>query len=41
MSKGEMEQLEAIFNSGVTFWHVENNAEIGEYRVDNSEVLVK
>ena len=41
MSKGEMEQLEAIFNSGVTFWHVENGAEIGEYRVNNSEVLVK
>ena len=36
-----MEQLEAIFNSGVTFWHVENGAEIGEYRVDNREVLVK
>lgn len=33
-----IEELERIFESGVTFWHVENGAKIKDYSVDNMEV---
>ena len=38
MSKDEINQLAEIFNNGITFWHVDNGAEIGEYHVENVEV---
>lgn len=38
MSKDEINQLADIFNNGITFWHVDNGAEIGEYHVENVEV---
>ena len=38
MSKDEINQLAEIFNNGITFWHVDNGVEIGDYNVDNVEV---
>ena len=34
----DIKGLEEIFNSGVTFWHIDNGAEIKNYDVDNYEV---
>jgi len=31
-------QLEQIFNSGLTFWHVQNGVEVGNYSVKNDDV---
>lgn len=33
-----LDEVKSIFNSGITFWHVENGAEIGNYNVVNREV---
>ena len=38
MSKDEINQLAELFNNGITFWHVDNGVEIGDYNVDNVEV---
>ena len=37
----DLEEIKAIFNRGLTFWHVENNIDIGNYAnaVKNDEVL--
>ena len=33
-----MNELKEIFNRGVTIWHVDNGAEVGNYNVDNIEI---
>lgn len=33
-----MEEMKTIFENGVTFWHVDNGADIKNYNVDNKEV---
>lgn len=33
-----IEELKEIFNKGVTIWHVDNGAEVGNYNVENMEV---
>lgn len=33
-----IKELETIFNSGITFWHVENNVNVGDYDKDNDYV---
>lgn len=33
-------QLEQIFNSGLTFWHVETGVKVGDYTVKNDDVEV-
>lgn len=32
------QEIESIFNNGITFWHVENNVEVGEYGQVNRDV---
>lgn len=34
----DLEEIKQIFNSGLTFWHIDNGATIGNYSVDNEEV---
>ena len=34
----DLEEIKNIFNSGLTFWHVDNGATIGNYLVNNEEV---
>ena len=34
----DVQGLEQIFNSGVTFWHVENGVAVGDYNVNNEDV---
>lgn len=36
----DLEEIKAIFNRGLTFWHVENNIDIGNYSkaINNNEV---
>ena len=33
-----LEEIKEIFNKGVTIWHVDNGAEVGNYKVKNMEV---
>ena len=36
-----LQEIEEIFNRGVTIWHIDNGAEVGDYRInenDNNEV---
>ena len=33
-----LEEIKEIFNKGVTIWHVDNGAEVGNYNVKNMEV---
>lgn len=33
-----LEEIKQIFNSGITFWNMKNNPEIGNYFVNNEEV---
>lgn len=33
-----MDELEAVFDKGVTLWHVTNGVEVGDYSKENSEV---
>ena len=33
-----MNELKEIFNRGITIWHVDNGAEVGDYNVDNVEI---
>lgn len=33
-------ELEQIFNSGITFWHVETGVKVGDYKVKNDDVEV-
>lgn len=36
----DLEEIKAIFNRGLTFWHVENNIDVGDYaRALNNEVI--
>ena len=37
----DLEEIKAVFNRGLTFWHVENNIEVGNYAkaVKNDEVV--
>ena len=37
----DLEEIKSIFNKGLTFWHVENNIEVGNYAkaVKNDEVI--
>lgn len=37
----ELEEIKSIFNKGITFWHVENNIDVGNYSkaLSNSEVV--
>ena len=30
-----LEEIKAIFNNGITLWHMDNNTEIFDYEVDN------
>lgn len=34
----DLEEIKSIFNSGVTFWNMDNVTKIGDYQVDNKEV---
>ena len=34
----DLEEIKSIFNSGVTFWNMDNVPKIGDYQVDNKEV---
>ena len=34
----KLEEIKEIFNKGVTIWHVDNGAEVGNYKVKNMEV---
>lgn len=34
----DIEEIKNIFNSGITFWHIDNGAKIGDYSVNNEEV---
>ena len=35
-----IEQIKQIFNSGITFWHVDNGSQIGNYNQHNREVYL-
>lgn len=35
---GELEEIQNILETGVTFWHIDNGAKIKNYNVDNKEV---
>ena len=37
----DLEEIKSIFNKGLTFWHVENNIEVGDYArsLNNDEVI--
>lgn len=34
----DIQGLEEIYNSGITFWHVENGVKVGDYSVNNEDV---
>ena len=34
----DLNEIREIFNSGITFWNMENNPKFGSYLVDNKEV---
>lgn len=34
----DLNEIREIFNSGITFWNMENNAVVGDYQVNNEEV---
>lgn len=34
----DLEEIKNIFNSGITFWHIDNGATIGNYIMENEEV---
>lgn len=34
----DIQGLEQIYNSGITFWHVENDVAVGNYNVNNEDV---
>ena len=34
----DIQGLEEIYNSGITFWHVENGVKVGDYSVYNEDV---
>lgn len=34
----DLEEIKDIFNSGITFWNMDNVTKIGDYQVDNKEV---
>ena len=35
----DLEEIKSIFNRGLTFWHVENGINIGDYTKSNNEVM--
>lgn len=34
----DLNEIKEIFNSGITFWNMKNNAVVGDYQVNNEEV---
>ena len=34
----DIQAIKDILNSGITFWHIDNGAEVGNYEVENEEV---